>query len=438
MKSPNGQQQHMATLENAEEHILRNLARDDRFGAALPLGEIARKKFIESTLAAANATPAPATSRAGWKPLALSLTAAASVLCAFWWVRDTTTVRPDSPPLTAPPSAASEHMAASVEPKPYSKVLQVTNNGFLDGKQLKIGDTLPLNTPIEVSTGSMVTTPAEGIRISFFENTRAEFRRPEPSTFEIHLTQGTLWAAVNPAVVTDHLTVVTPRGRVEVNGTVFFVSNMKNKSEVRVLRGRVSVVDRKGIRQSLPAGQTTTIGSGQSSAMDDADIEHDWAAVTALDLVAGAPPSQEEPTRDADMSTIRRKSALRSESALLHRIRQNRLAGNWQEAAEGYEVLIRNYEGTESAKAALISLGELWLDKFHTPKTALELFDRYLDSGATELKREAMLGKARALGGLGRTDEEKELLQTFVAHFPNALQTPAADARIRELELRIP
>ncbi len=407
---------------DADERILRNLSKNDRYGASLPMAGAERRRFIENIVAAADDAETAASPKIrSQKALRFAAAAAILIACggiaislALLRVKAATT---EASSMLAPKTPKASTAVPRPQKVPSDRA--ATEGNFLVGPE--------------------VVSPSQGIDISLLEGARAEVLRPSAEAVEIHLTKGALWAAVNPEVPHDRLSVITEDGSVEVKGTVFFVSKEPRRSEVRVLRGRVQVTDVEGRRtSSLPAGRKTEMGSFEDRPLDAFEIETGWAQV---ELAALAPRPALDDT-DAPGAHDRRRdraaTTLASEAALLAEIRQLRLNGDWQGAADRYETLIRMHKGSPAARAALISLGELRLEKLNTPGAALSLFDQYLSLGEPTLLREALLDKANALKALGRDTEERDVLREFLRRYPNAVQADTVRLRLEDRETGMP
>jgi len=120
---------------------------------------------------------------------------------------------------------------------------------------------------------------------------------------------------------------------------------------------------------------------------------------------------------------------------VLVRAQELRAARDWAGAARAYRELIRRFAGSAEANSATVSLAQIELGKLGKPGKALDRFDAYLSRHpAGPLALEALFGRARALRALGRTGEEREALERFVARFPNALQAQEARQRLAAIE----
>jgi hypothetical protein len=116
---------------------------------------------------------------------------------------------------------------------------------------------------------------------------------------------------------------------------------------------------------------------------------------------------------------------------LLTRARTARAAGHYLEAARLYRQLSQSYPRSDEARVALVSLGELSLSELSDPKAALHAFEGYLKQGGG-LTQEARYGKIRALGRLGRTDDERAAIERFLLDYPKSVQAASLRARLEK------
>ncbi|HZO11640.1 MAG TPA: tetratricopeptide repeat protein [Polyangiaceae bacterium] len=121
-----------------------------------------------------------------------------------------------------------------------------------------------------------------------------------------------------------------------------------------------------------------------------------------------------------------------SAAELFHRANAARRAGNAAEAARLYRLLQQRFPGSREAGASRLALARLLLDRLGDAAGALALFDQALASGGV-LAEEALLGRAMALGRLGRTADERAAWETFLARYPNSVNAERARRRLDEL-----
>ncbi|MCH9680797.1 MAG: tetratricopeptide repeat protein, partial [Deltaproteobacteria bacterium] len=107
-------------------------------------------------------------------------------------------------------------------------------------------------------------------------------------------------------------------------------------------------------------------------------------------------------------------------SVRLARARARRAQGDLRGAAKIYEALIATSPRSAPARAATVSLGQLYLE-LGQPKRALGAFERYLGRGSKgPLTEDAAYGRLRALRALGRTKSLKRHADRFLAEHPKS------------------
>jgi hypothetical protein len=115
-----------------------------------------------------------------------------------------------------------------------------------------------------------------------------------------------------------------------------------------------------------------------------------------------------------------------SASELLSRANAARGKGWFTEASELYRQLQREYPHSAETKLSRISLGRIGLLRGQAGTALLE-FEEYLKSKGP-LDEEALIGKAHALGALGRTDEQQATYSELLRRFPSSVY--AAEAHL--------
>lgn len=111
-----------------------------------------------------------------------------------------------------------------------------------------------------------------------------------------------------------------------------------------------------------------------------------------------------------------------------------RRAGEHGRAAALYRDLVSRFPASSEAASARIALGRMLLDDGDA-SGALAEFDAYLLVGGA-LAEEAMAGRARALGRLGRAAEERAAWTTLLSARPRSIHAERARARLQELDRR--
>ena len=123
-----------------------------------------------------------------------------------------------------------------------------------------------------------------------------------------------------------------------------------------------------------------------------------------------------------------------SASELFSRANQARRDGQVKEAARLYRALQERFSGTSEELVSRVTLGRLLLDRLGDSRGALVQFNSYLASpGGGVLREEAMVGRALALGRMGRAAEERAAWQALLDGFPKSTQRKRAQARLVEL-----
>jgi len=119
---------------------------------------------------------------------------------------------------------------------------------------------------------------------------------------------------------------------------------------------------------------------------------------------------------------------------LFARANEARRSGNELGAVDLYRELLATFPGSREATATRVTLGRLLLDRIGDAGGSLALFDAYLaGSPAGTLAEEARVGRALALGRLGRSAEERAAWEDLLARHPDSVHAPRARARLDAL-----
>lgn len=147
-------------------------------------------------------------------------------------------------------------------------------------------------------------------------------------------------------------------------------------------------------------------------------------------------PSVEAPSKRDPAPTRSHVLAVEPASAsdLFSLANQARRDGKVTEAARLYRSLQEHFAGSTEELVSRVSLGRLLLDRLGDSRGALVQFNSYLASPAgTALREEAMVGRALALGRLGRAAEERAAWQALLDSWPKSTHRKRAQARLSEL-----
>jgi hypothetical protein len=166
-------------------------------------------------------------------------------------------------------------------------------------------------------------------------------------------------------------------------------------------------------------------------------------AETPPPLETEAPP---EPIRPAAASPevqpksvgrsarTRTPEAVPSAQDLLKSANLARREGDHTAAVRDYTRLERHHRGTREEITARVSRARLELDALKLPGRALAHFDAYLDALPDgTLGEEARLGRAVALGRLGRASAEAAAWRALLEHHPRTVHAKRAHDRLETL-----
>jgi hypothetical protein len=115
-------------------------------------------------------------------------------------------------------------------------------------------------------------------------------------------------------------------------------------------------------------------------------------------------------------------------SALFEEANRKRLEGDTAGAVMLYRLLTQRHSGSAEAHLAQLSLGKLLLSS-NSASAALEHF-RHAAAAGGALAAEGLWGEANALRALGRTSEERAVLERLLVLHPNGAYANAARKRL--------
>lgn len=114
---------------------------------------------------------------------------------------------------------------------------------------------------------------------------------------------------------------------------------------------------------------------------------------------------------------------------------EKRRSGNVQGALAAYADVIERFPSSREAATAHALRGRILLEQ-RDARRALSEFDTYLANGRGELREEALVGRARAFGLLGKADAERTAWQELLASYPRSASAEHAKLRIEAIGLR--
>lgn len=161
---------------------------------------------------------------------------------------------------------------------------------------------------------------------------------------------------------------------------------------------------------------------------EDATTEQDGTGgAEETDATGGIPVDHSDAVRRRHVAPLPK-----SADALLSHAQELLRDGKTTAAMRAYERLVNRFGGSREAKAALVSMGRIELQRGHA-KRALSHFDAYLAASAGALVEEARYGRIRALRKLGRTTQERKSIEAFLADHARSIYAPRLRKRAEEL-----
>jgi TolA-binding protein len=171
-----------------------------------------------------------------------------------------------------------------------------------------------------------------------------------------------------------------------------------------------------------------------------AGIPAPLARAPGLETAArGAPPSPAvSPTDEPhshETSAAPSRSAKPEKTAvdLFRDASTARRAGDVASATALYTELQSRFPGTSEARVSQVSLGKLLFGAGRA-REAEAAFTAYLRGGIGDLTEEALVGRASALGALGRVADERRAWADLVKRYGASVYRARAEARIEELD----
>lgn len=120
-------------------------------------------------------------------------------------------------------------------------------------------------------------------------------------------------------------------------------------------------------------------------------------------------------------------SSVPDAASLLREANAQRRAHRYPQAARIYERLAKHHRGTDEEILARVTYAKMLTDHLDRPADALRRFDAYLAARPRgTLAEEALAGRAKALGRLGRSAEERAAWRTLLARFPDSVYADLA------------
>jgi TolA-binding protein len=180
-----------------------------------------------------------------------------------------------------------------------------------------------------------------------------------------------------------------------------------------------------GSSSGAPAPSARPRGAGPSLAHDE-----------RLVPVAPEAAQPEAPPKNSGSAQLAADSAsapkFKSASELFADANQARTHGDARTAIALSQLIEANFPNSPEGITTHLSLGVLYLQQ-KQPELALQELKIYRHIGSSEVMAEALWGEEQALQQLGRTSEERAVLEELLQSYPHSVYAAAAEQRLAAL-----
>jgi anti-sigma factor RsiW len=147
-------------------------------------------------------------------------------------------------------------------------------------------------------------------------------------------------------------------------------------------------------------------------------------------VVPAPPPEAAVPPKVEPRAPVRRDA--RTAAELFAEANEARRERSVNEAVRLYRELERRHPSSPETAVSRVALGRLLLDRAADARGALRQFDAYLaDPAQRGLREEALVGRALALGRLGREPEARAAWRMLLAEFPDSVNAERGRALVQ-------
>lgn len=378
-----------------------------------------------------------------------AVTVAAILLGAYNLTGSSKDVEKDS--LTASNLGSSDALV----PKSWFSLLH--GNVHCGDTAVQLGSKIPLKKWIETDKGQSAFALPTGIAVGLADNSAARVFWNGSRRYEVEINQGMALFSVNPSKSREGFFVRTPKGLIEVTGTLFTVIvNDNGNVSVHLHRGKIEIHGNDHHPTHVEEGHTATLGSKTvdvAKSTDNAQVAqqlHKMGCIdggkifseladTNCDLDTGssiqtstASASSAETTSHPNTQSLAKNFTKPTIEELLTAEKRARRAKNWADVATIYQSLIRFYPRSHESRTALVTLGQIEIRKLNRPKSALRHFNAYLKSPGA-LEQEALYGKSKAFQMTQNPGNEIRTLKKLISKYPTGPISQAANKRLGKL-----
>lgn len=156
-------------------------------------------------------------------------------------------------------------------------------------------------------------------------------------------------------------------------------------------------------------------------------------AVPSSPLVPSSPAVDGVRPLEPFAAALRSARPEKTAETLFHDASAARRDGDVARATALYTELQSRFPATREARVSQVSLGKLLLGAGHA-REAEAAFTAYLRGGVGDLTEEALVGRASALGALGRSADERRAWADLVKRYGTSVYRARAEARLEALD----
>ncbi len=148
------------------------------------------------------------------------------------------------------------------------------------GDRLKSGD------------GRFVVDLGTGVRLYLVARTEVEITRLNSADMEVHLVSGRIIVSIDPMRSGPQFAVSTEEGTVVAKGTVFSVETTADSVRVGVMRGEVSLEEKGGSVKTIGLGQSVVMGRPVVAGLCAQAEEEAQSVLRMLDMLTSSDPAR--------------------------------------------------------------------------------------------------------------------------------------------------
>ena len=317
------------------------------------------------------------------------------------------------------------------------------------GEERSAGSRIADGDAFRAAEGAVVLG-APGLRVALGDGTSGRLSGTGGGRTAIHVYEGRIACRLDRTGAPD-VEVEFPGGRVRAAGTAFSVTVWKRGARIDVLEGRVLVGSlhvSEGRSLRIPQGTWADLTGEDREKIEhllDGGAPERGAAVTAAappahpaapQVAPQAGPAEPGPHHPgAAHEVVLPTGPVPSVAELLAEARDCRKAKDWPCAAKAYHTMLEEHPGEPEALVALVPLAEIELEHLGEEEASLGHYELYLEKSPDgPLAEEALYGKTRALGALGRSGEEAKALEKFLHLYPSSVHAPRAAERLESID----